>query len=565
MKRFQQVIEQIPPHLKKYIVDQDYSRYTPVDQATWRFILRQLKHFLTQHAHPCYVDGLTKTGIQVESIPRIEEMAEKLQQFGWTAIPVSGFIPPAAFMELQSLSILPIACDMRSVDHILYTPAPDIVHEAAGHAPILIDPEFASYLKQYAQVAKKAIISSEDLALYEAIRDLSDIKENPSSSPQDIADAEKHLAKVSTSLSHVSEASLLSRMNWWTAEYGLIGSLQQPKIFGAGLLSSIGESRHCLQKKVKKIALSVDCIQTSYDITEEQPQLFVAQNFSNLSSVLADLESQLSYKRGGLHGLQVALRAKTVNTVQFDSGLQISGIISEIMTDNNKNVIYCKFQDACQLSEAGRELPGHGVTYHAQGYSTPLGPYKSTDLHLQKRGRLEFDSGVVVEGLLIKTTLSSSQTPFLLTFKDCSVTYKETTLFKPEWGLFDMALAREVVSVFAGPADRSRFGMTDDFVKKVIPRKEYSTQEKIKNSLYQKVRDLRQRGPPPQEELLLLFNELQNQFPEEWLLWVELLELSQKTPLAKDIENILFDLQRRKPERQEYIDLGLQLAGTLHI
>lgn len=115
------------------------------------------------------------------------------------------------------------------MDHLEYTPAPDIVYEAAGHAPILIQPEFADYLRQYAQVAKKAIISSEDLALYEAIRDLSDIKENPISTKAQIEAAQNHLDKISSSMSHVSEAGELGRMNWWTAEYGLIGDIKNPK------------------------------------------------------------------------------------------------------------------------------------------------------------------------------------------------------------------------------------------------------------------------------------------------------------------------------------------------
>ena len=155
-------IEFLPPHLRKYVVEQHYEKYTPIDQAVWRYILRQLRAFLSVNAHECYLEGLDKTGIDVERIPNIDEVSAKLQKFGWRAYPVSGFIPPAAFMELQSLGVLPIASDMRTLEHLLYTPAPDIVHEAAGHAPILVHPEFAEYLRQYAQVAKKAIIRSEE-------------------------------------------------------------------------------------------------------------------------------------------------------------------------------------------------------------------------------------------------------------------------------------------------------------------------------------------------------------------------------------------------------------------
>jgi phenylalanine-4-hydroxylase len=582
MKKFNQIIEQIPPHLRQYVVEQDYSRYTPVEQATWRFILRQLKSFLSRHAHECYVEGLSKTGISTESIPRIEVMCEKLQEFGWTAVPVSGFIPPAAFMELQSLSILPIACDMRSIDHILYTPAPDIVHEAAGHAPILVDPQFAAYLKEYAQVAKKAIISAEDLSQYEAIRDLSDIKEDPQSTPEQIKAAEKHLNDVNASISHISEAALLGRMNWWTAEYGLIGDLQAPKIFGAGLLSSIGESRHCLQESVKKIPLSVDCIDTSYDITEQQPQLFVAKTFTDLSKVLRELESRLSFKRGGLHGIQMAIKAQTVNTVEINSGLQISGQVADVLTDSKQNVIYFKLSGPTQLCENNRQLPGHDKSYHREGYSTPLGLLKNSSTCLSqmtdeqlfslgitknKKVRLEFESGIIVEGILQNEIRSNTKKLLLLSFTDCTVTYHKQILFEPSWGVFDLATASVVTSVFAGPADRISYGIADSFVKKVIPAKTYTTRHKLKQALYQKIRDLRQN------KFLLtdvekLFDEVQQQFPEQWLACIELLELCKTLPqnsLQEQIEAYLILLQQKYPTRKEYIDLGIKLSGNLQI
>ena len=138
---------QLPEHLKKYIVEQDEAKYTPIDQACWRYVMRQLRDFLCIYAHESYIDGLTQTGISTESIPQISEISSHLEKFGWRALPVSGFIPPAAFMELQALSVLPIASDMRTLGHIKYTPAPDIVHEAAGHAPLLANKEFSDYLQ----------------------------------------------------------------------------------------------------------------------------------------------------------------------------------------------------------------------------------------------------------------------------------------------------------------------------------------------------------------------------------------------------------------------------------
>jgi len=73
-------------------------------------------------------------------------------------------------MEFQSLGYLPIASGIRSLETILYTPAPDIIHEAAGHAPIIANPDFSQYLKNYAEVANKSILNKCDIDLYDAIR-----------------------------------------------------------------------------------------------------------------------------------------------------------------------------------------------------------------------------------------------------------------------------------------------------------------------------------------------------------------------------------------------------------
>jgi len=128
-----------PKHLLQFAVDQRYDDYTSVDHAVWRFIMRQNIFFLREYAHKVYFKGLLNTGISFERIPRIEEMNDILAKIDWGAVAVDGFIPPAAFMEFQAYKVLVIACDMRQIHHIEYTPAPDIVHEAAGHAPIIVD------------------------------------------------------------------------------------------------------------------------------------------------------------------------------------------------------------------------------------------------------------------------------------------------------------------------------------------------------------------------------------------------------------------------------------------
>lgn len=558
---------ELPQHLRKYIVEQNYAKYTPRDHAVWRYVLRQLKNFLKTHAHESYLEGLEKTGIEVEKIPSIESISQKLQKFGWRALPVSGFIPPAAFMELQSLGVLPIASDMRSIDHLLYTPAPDIVHEAAGHAPILIHPEYAEYLRQYAQVARKSILSRQDLEQYEAIRDLSDLKENSNSTPEQIKQAEKKLAEVSKSIDFISEAAELSRMNWWTAEYGLIGPMDNPKIIGAGLLSSVGEAKWCLSEKVKKLPLTLECIRQGYDITEPQPQLFVAKDFKSMVDVLHQMAQTMAFKVGGRYGLEKAIQAESVNTSLLDSGLQISGVHKNYLLDDSGVVAYLQFSGPTQISYKDHEIDGHGKSYHKEGYGTPIGEILSPalkDLVIGENTVFKYKSGVQVSGRLEKI-LKASETATILTFSQATATFKSDILFQPAWGAYDVVLGHSVTSVFGGPADRVAFGETDDFVATQVAKPIYSDEQKKLFSFYEKVRALRQNNAP--QDLVPLMTELKNTFPNEWLLFVELLEISflnhSEEAIKLNLTTHLNQLVTQNPLSADVIQEGVKLAHAI--
>lgn len=321
-------IAQLPLHLRRYVVAQDYGKYTPRDQATWRHVMQRLTLHLRDKAHSSYLNGLKNAGIGMDTIPSLDEMNEKLVRIGWSAVAVRGFVPPAVFTELQSLRVLAIAADIRTHEHIAYTPAPDIIHESAGHAPILMDPCYAEYVQRCGVAGFKAIASVEDQAVYEAIRNLSVVKEDPSSTPQDVENAEARLAAASASRRYVSESTRASRLYWWTAEYGLVGELAAPRIYGAGLLSSIGEAEHCLTPAVAKVPLSLLCAETEYDITTMQPQLFVARDFDHLFELVKAFEATLAWKRGGDFGLEEAFKARTVNHLVLTEGLEITGRVA---------------------------------------------------------------------------------------------------------------------------------------------------------------------------------------------------------------------------------------------
>ncbi|MBA2743933.1 MAG: aromatic amino acid hydroxylase, partial [Chthoniobacterales bacterium] len=403
----------LPKHLLQFAVDQRYDDYTSVDHAVWRFIMRQNTFFLKEYAHKVYFQGLLETGISFERIPRIEEMNEILGRIGWGAVAVDGFIPPAAFMEFQAYKVLVIACDMRQIHHIEYTPAPDIVHEAAGHAPIIVDREYSDYLQRFGEVGAKAMQSKKDFELYEAIRHLSILKELPNSDPQELADATKLVEERQRNLGEPSEMALLSRLHWWTVEYGLIGTLENPKIFGAGLLSSIGESVSCLEPHVKKLIYSVDAANTAFDITTKQPQLFVCRDFQHLTGVLEEFASRMAFTVGGLEGVNKAIDCKNTTTCQYSSGLQVSGTFTEVVTDENKLPMYLRTTGPTALAFADKQLEGHGRDYHAEGFGSPIGSWRNTetspetlsDSQLRGLGIVEgadgtinFESGIVVTG-----------------------------------------------------------------------------------------------------------------------------------------------------------------------
>jgi phenylalanine-4-hydroxylase len=108
--------------------------------------MRQNYSYLKNVAYYPYIPGLKKAGLTIEKIPSLQEINDALTVIGWGAVTVDGFIPPAAFMEFQAYRVLVIAADIRQLEHIEYTSAPDIIHESAGHAPIISDTKYNQYL-----------------------------------------------------------------------------------------------------------------------------------------------------------------------------------------------------------------------------------------------------------------------------------------------------------------------------------------------------------------------------------------------------------------------------------
>jgi len=561
------IISNLPKHLQAFVIDQSYSRYSPHDQVVWRYVMHLNTKYLAGKAHPSYFKGLEKTGISIEHIPSIDEMNEALGKLGWAAATVDGFIPPSVFMEFQAHNVLVIAADIRPINQIGYTPAPDIIHEAAGHAPIIADPVYAEYLRCFGEIGAKAFSSATDHAMYQAIRHLSILKTDPNSPKNNIAQAEELLSTISNEKGISSEMALIRNLHWWTVEYGLIGTMKAPKIYGAGLLSSLAESKDALSDKVFKIPYSLDAINYDFDITKPQPQLFITPDFEYLTSILNSFAAQMALQTGGLEAILKAIHSGNTATLEYNSGLQISGTFTDVLI-HNKQAVYLNTTGPTTLNYQDNLLEGHSKNYHKNGFGSPIGNLKNclkpvtmlTDSELNnlkiEKGRhckLEFESDVALEGTLLHLLRCNGKI-ILMSFADCSVKHLGKTLFEPSWGTYDMAIGEKISSAFSGPADPESFGLEYTAPKEKTHKIQYSDKTKQLNTLCNKVNRYRTKTPKDGEIANLWETFIDGNFHNEWLLPVDLyILLKSKTnykQLFQEIEDYLIHLKKQNTYRQ---------------
>ena len=569
------LLEKLPNHLRQFIKAQDYDEYTPINQAVWRYVMRKNVDYLSRVAHESYLEGLKKTGISIENIPSMYGMNRILKEIGWAAVAVDGFIPPNAFMEFQAYNVLVIASDIRQLENIEYTPAPDIIHEGAGHAPIIANPEYAEYLRRFGEIGSKAISSAKDYEMYEAIRLLSILKEAEDADPDEIERVEKLVDELQNNMGELSEMAQIRNLHWWTVEYGLIGSLDNPKIYGAGLLSSIGESEWCMTDQVKKLPYSIEAVDQSFDITKPQPQLYVTPDFAHLNLVLEEFANKMALRTGGLAGIKKVIESKALATIELSTGLQISGIFTNVIENEGKPV-YVQTTGKTALSYREKELVGHSTEYHAEGFGSPIGKLKGINLAIEDMSprdlkayniyegeivTLDFEGGITVKGEIITGSRNLQGEIILISFKNCTVTHGDTILFQPEWGIYDMSVGKKVVSAFSGPADVQSFDMiTHVPSSKTIKAKKNEERANLEK-MYQQVRDYRE-AKDTTINLNEILDTLQKRYPSDWLLTLELTEVAERDQLSElknRAINHLENVKNRRTEIKHLIDFGLDL------
>ena len=558
----------VPHNLRRYVVEQDYEQYTEIDQAVWRFVLLQTYGRLQHTAHPAYRQGLAQTGISVERIPRIAEMSECLERFGWRAVCVDGFIPPRAFQEFQAASILPIAADIRSKAHLVYTPAPDIIHEAAGHAPILPDGRYAAYLRAIGEVGKFAFSSPEDARVYSAIFELSEVKETRGVRPELVTQAEARLEQALSGVSSTSEASRLSRLYWWTAEYGLVGTPNEYRLYGAGLLSSLWESHACHDSAVKKLPLSAACVEQGYDITRTQPQLFVARDFEHLFAVLSEVDASLVYRAGGDRALHAALRSQELATLHFRDERFLTGQLSAVFGGATDGVL--TFQGRVGLGAQGKLAQAFQASSH--GFRVPVGQLAdgvTLASHLGKAGErvsLRFASGVALDGILDATAFDGSGRLLTARFSDYQLS-SERAGFSERGAEYLLFIAPELITAHAGASDAAFFPDSEPSSVRVPKPRALHERERALLALYERsISAFRERlGGAAVSAFAQVHRELAQSFPDEWLLRWNLLEclckLAEGGPLTRTLEAELRSLEL-KFSHKEPIASGLRYLSA---
>jgi phenylalanine-4-hydroxylase len=276
-----------------------------------------------------------------------------------------------------------------------------------------------------------------------------------------------------------------------------------------------------------------------------------------LIAAVHEFAKSMAWKIGGTESLHKAVNSCAIATAEYSSGLQVSGIFTDLELDANGEAVYLKTTGGTALAVANKELPGHDKTYHAEGFGSPIGLLQGyetpledfTNAQLSEAGivlgeatTLTFASGVEVKGI-VKQIQRENGKIVLIVFDDCTVTLGEKVLFRSEWGPYDMAVGAKIVSVFAGAADREAFHAINFRPSQLqTKRPEISEELRVLHELYQAVRDLRESDADDSTIAKVargVIDKLEANYPNDWLLRIELLELLVPRNLLSDEQETL--------------------------
>lgn len=241
-----------------FTVAQGYD-YSAEEQAVWRTLCDRQTKLTQKLAHRSYLDGVAALGL-LDRIPDFDEVSEKLGRLtGWEIVAVPGLIPAGPFFDHLANRRFPVTNWLRTRQELDYIVEPDMFHDFFGHVPILTQPVFADFMQMYGEKAEDMIALGGD--------------------------------------------EMITRLYWYSAEYGLIQEAGQPvKAFGAGLMSSFTELQFAIESKdAHHVPFDLETVmRTGYEIDKFQRAYFVLPSFDALRDAFAsgDLAGIVSRFKG---------------------------------------------------------------------------------------------------------------------------------------------------------------------------------------------------------------------------------------------------------------------------
>jgi phenylalanine-4-hydroxylase len=304
--------------------------------------------------------------------------------------------------------------------------------------------------------------------------------------------------------------------------------------------------------------------------------LFVTPDFAYLSQVLEEFANTMALRKGGLDGLMKLIESNALGTVELSTGLQISGVFTRAIAHDRKTA-YLQTTGPTALSYREKELIGHGIAQHPEGFGSPVGKLKGINLAIEdmsprdlkayniyegEQVKLEFEGGITVEGEIITGTRNLRGEIILITFHQCTVKHGDEVLFQPHWGLYHMAVGQQIVSAFNGPADLQSFDLISHVPTEQTIRVAKDGERDQLERLYGQIREFRE-GTNTTISRNKVFRELRSNHPQDWLLSVELYELARDgndDTFAREILGHLEKVKQDRPEVGHLIDDGIALA-----
>jgi phenylalanine-4-hydroxylase len=241
------------PLAASFLIQQDWSAYTPEQHAIWTDLCSRRMLQLEEHACAEYLEGMGKLRIQLDQMPDFARINSLLTpRTGWQLTAVSGFMPGEAFFEMLAARQFPTTTWIRNRDSLEYTPEPDIFHDVFGHVPMHAHPVFADFLQQYGEVCAGLTGSPEKL-------------------------------------------ERIGRLFWYTVEFGVIRQNGKIKLYGSGLISSNGESTNVIEQKPEIRDFELETVlNTTVKVDEFNPVLYAVESFDQIYEAMKGAQAILA-------------------------------------------------------------------------------------------------------------------------------------------------------------------------------------------------------------------------------------------------------------------------------